>query len=83
MVEKDIDTHAVTFYKTMLEKGPAIARLFTNRSESSSRDSSRKDFIDQSPHQWPYSQSCIHTLIRARQRVGRRRKDRFSLHPIV
>mmetsp|Transcript_40508 Transcript_40508/g.82789 ORF Transcript_40508/g.82789 Transcript_40508/m.82789 type:complete len:226 (+) Transcript_40508:13-690(+) len=33
VIERDLDTHAVTFYKTMLEQGPAIRQLFVNRNE--------------------------------------------------
>jgi len=34
IVEKDLDNHAVKFYKTMLELGPAIKQLFVTRSRT-------------------------------------------------
>jgi len=33
IVEKDLETHAVTFYKAMLELGPPIRQLFVARNE--------------------------------------------------
>jgi len=32
-IEKDMDTHAVTFYKNMIENRPEITQLFVNRNE--------------------------------------------------